>query len=29
MPIDKPFPVELITEIVKFSIKEDIQKFTK
>jgi len=29
MPIDKSFPVELITEIVKFSVNEDIQKFTK
>ncbi len=29
MPIDKPFPVKLITEIVKSSVNEDIQKFTK
>ncbi len=28
-PIDKPLPVKLITEIVKFRVKEDVEKFTK
>lgn len=29
MPIDKPFPIKLITEVVKFRVKEDVQKFIK